>query len=72
MRGVFTRVGRITFALSLTTVLLTHAVLADGRSKDGDRNPLRYFERAKHWVIEILGRIGGPPGTPEPSDGGES
>ncbi|HEX6161120.1 MAG TPA: hypothetical protein VF111_13190, partial [Thermoanaerobaculia bacterium] len=56
---------RVAAALLIGTVLLASPAFAESRHR-GERGALHYFERAKSFIISLLGRIGGPPGDAEP------
>jgi hypothetical protein len=71
MRGVFKGSIRVVAALAIATLLLTGSAFAESRNRR-DRGTGFFLERAKNFIVSILGRIGGPPGDaePAPTDGG--
>lgn len=60
MRGVSKQVRRATALLALLTILVAQGAIAADR--DGNRGMRDRFERAKRFVITVLGRLSIPPG----------
>ena len=60
MRSVSKRCRRTAALLALLTVLVAQVTMAADR--DGGRDLRDRFERAKRYVIIVLGRLGFPPG----------
>lgn len=60
MRGVSKRYRQAAALLALLTVLVAQGALAADR--DGSRGIRDRFERAKRFVITVLGRFSIPPG----------
>lgn len=60
MRGVSRGFRRVAALLALLTILVTQVAVAADR--DGGRDLRDRFERAKRYVIIVLGRFGFPPG----------
>ena len=60
MRGVSKGFRRAAALLAVLTVLVAQGAVAADR--DGGRDMRDRFERAKRFVIVMLGRLGFPPG----------
>lgn len=62
MRRVINRAGRAAALLAVLTIAASQAALAADRDGGRDRGLFDRFERAKHWIVRALDRIGLPPG----------
>jgi hypothetical protein len=62
MRRVFSRSRRFAALLALVTVLIAQGAFAADRERGHDRSIRDRIETAKHFIISVLGRLGGPPG----------
>jgi predicted lysophospholipase L1 biosynthesis ABC-type transport system permease subunit len=58
MRGVSRRFRQFAMLLALFTVLVAQTAVA----KERDRRLVDRFERAKRFIVELLGRLSPPPG----------
>lgn len=66
MRGVSRGFRRYTALFTLLTLLLAHGAEAKGWREE--RAWRQQFERAKRFVVTVLGRFGWPPGEPIDDD----
>jgi hypothetical protein len=64
MQGISRGFRRFAALLALLTVLVAQTAVAKERDRRlGDR-----FERAKRFIVELLGRLGPPPGDEDDED----
>jgi hypothetical protein len=65
MRGVSRRFRQFAMLLALLTIFVAQTAVA----KERDRTPVDRFERAKRFIVELLGRLGPPPGDEDEDSG---